>query len=99
MLFALVHLVLRRLFGFAGVSPRPSQASDSSGPVKNRVPPGPPRFASYIAASACLSREGASVAEKGNTAYDRFASHLAAALEEFQTPAVEVHTREWSNRA
>lgn len=38
-------------------------------------------------------------AEKGEIAYTRFAEHLAEALAEFQTPKVDVHTREWPGRA
>jgi creatinine amidohydrolase len=38
-------------------------------------------------------------AEKGRKTYDLYAEHLAAALEEFQKAPVEVHTREWRDRA
>jgi creatinine amidohydrolase len=38
-------------------------------------------------------------AEKGETTYELYAEHLAAALEEFQKVPVEVHTREWRDRA
>jgi creatinine amidohydrolase len=38
-------------------------------------------------------------AEKGDRAYDLFAEHLAAALDEFMTVPVDVHTRDWRERA
>jgi creatinine amidohydrolase len=38
-------------------------------------------------------------AEKGEEVFERYADHLAAALEEFQTADVEIHTREWRDRA
>lgn len=38
-------------------------------------------------------------AEKGEEALRRYAEHLAGALEEFQRPLVDVHTREWNDRA
>jgi creatinine amidohydrolase len=38
-------------------------------------------------------------AEKGERTYDLYAEHLAQALEEFQKAPVEVHTREWRERA
>ena len=38
-------------------------------------------------------------AEKGEEAFRRYADHLAAALEEFQTVPVSVHSREWRDRA
>src|SRR5262249_60177400 len=38
-------------------------------------------------------------AAKGDATYQRFAEHLAAALDEFMTVEVDVHTRDWSNRA
>ena len=36
-----------------------------------------------------------STAEKGERTYERYAEHLAAALKEFETLQVEVHTRAW----
>jgi creatinine amidohydrolase len=36
-----------------------------------------------------------SAADKGERTYDRYAEHLAAALEEFARFDVQVHTREW----
>jgi creatinine amidohydrolase len=38
-------------------------------------------------------------AEKGELTYNRFAEHLAAALDEFETVDVHVHTRDWPDRA
>ncbi|HKB92877.1 MAG TPA: creatininase family protein [Gaiellaceae bacterium] len=38
-------------------------------------------------------------AEKGELTYTRFAEHLAAALDEFETVDVHVHTRDWPERA
>ncbi|MDQ3857941.1 MAG: creatininase family protein, partial [Actinomycetota bacterium] len=38
-------------------------------------------------------------AEKGEETYERYARHLADALAEFQKVPVEVHTREWRDRA
>ena len=38
-------------------------------------------------------------AEKGEQTYARFAEHLAAALEEFETVEVHVHNRDWPERA
>jgi len=38
-------------------------------------------------------------AEKGEETYRRYAQHLADALVEFQKVPVEVHTREWRDRA
>ena len=36
-----------------------------------------------------------STAEKGERTYERYAEHLAAALKEFETLQVDVHTRAW----
>src|SRR3954447_18030352 len=38
-------------------------------------------------------------AEKGDQSYQRYAEHLAAALDEFMTVPVDVHTRDWPARA